>query len=86
MKYISLLLVLLLAGCDIVPVKPNWPEVPQELQKPCSDLQQTPYTEKLSDVIGVVVDNYSQYHECQEYVMRWNEWYAKQKKIYEEVK
>jgi len=86
MKYIPILFIVLLAGCELVPVKAKWPEVPAELQKPCVDLQQTPYTEKLSEVIGTVVDNYSQYHECQEYNMRWNEWYTKQKQIFEEIK
>lgn len=86
MKLIPLLLLLILTGCETVPVTRNFPEVPAELQKNCKDLQKTPYTEKLSDVITVVVDNYGQYHECQEYVLRWNEWYTEQKKIFEEVK
>lgn len=87
MKYIPVLALVILTGCStLIPVAPKFPEVPAELNTKCPDLQKTPETEKLSDVLNTVVDNYSQYHECQEYVMRWQEWYTKQKKIYEEVK
>lgn len=82
MKY--LLLVLLLAGCSIVtPVERKFPDAVPELTQKCPDLKQTPPTEKLSVVIDVVVDNYATYHECQAKVDSWNEWYLKQKEIFE---
>lgn len=80
MRY--LLLTLLLAGCSVVPVQRDFPEAPTELQNPCPDLKQTPQTDKLSEVLDVVVDNYSTYHECQDRSMLWNEWYQKQKEIF----
>jgi hypothetical protein len=79
---------LFLLGCDQdVPVKPIWPSIPEELKTACPDLKQVdPNTAKLSQVVDVVVDNYSQYHECQDKADFWMEWYQKQKKIYEGVK
>lgn len=79
------LLALLLVGCSVVPVQRDFPEAPAELQKSCPDLKQTPKTEKLSEVIDIVVDNYSTYHECQELNMRWNEWYTKQREIFNNI-
>lgn len=88
MKKILLLIpVIMLSGClTSVPVKRNFPEVPQELMKACPNLQQTDATTKLSDVLKVVTENYSQYHECQIAVDTWIEWYKVQKDIFESVK
>ena len=79
---------LFLLGCDQdVPVKPIWPSIPEELKTACPDLKQVdPNTAKLSQVLDVVVDNYSQYHECQDKTDFWLEWYQKQKRIYEDIK
>lgn len=84
----KLLICLLLAGCSTtVPVKRNFPDIPQVLKKPCSELKEVEEgTVKLSDVLAVVTDNYSQYHECKITVNAWIEWYDQQKKIFEEVK
>lgn len=79
--------VFLLTGClTTVPVKRNFPEVPQELMTACPDLKQVEKTEQLSKVIGVVVENYSQYHECKLKVDLWAEWYKANKQIFESVK
>ena len=88
MRFLLVLSVLLLVGCaSVVPVKPVWPALPPELSEACPDLKQTPIeTTKMSQVLDVVVDNYSQYHDCQEKSNAWNDWYNKQKKIYEEIK
>jgi len=86
-KLVLILPTLLLAGClTSVPVKRNFPEVPQELMEACPDLKQTEQTEKLSEVIRVVADNYSEYHECRIKVDAWIEWYNTQKQIFESVK
>jgi hypothetical protein len=80
-------IVMLLAGCGITtPVKRNFPEAPSELKQACPELEQTAQTEKLSDVVKVVTDNYSQYHECRIKVDAWNEWYNIQKNIFDSVK
>jgi hypothetical protein len=88
MKFLLALSFILLVGCaSVVPVKPVWPEIPVELSEKCPDLKQTPIeTSKMSKVLDVVVDNYSQYHECQEKSDAWVTWYNKQKKIYKEIK
>jgi len=84
----KLLICLLLAGCSTtVPVKRNFPEVPQILKKSCSELKEVKDgTVKLTEVLMVVTENYSQYHECKITVDAWIEWYDQQKKIFEEVK
>jgi hypothetical protein len=52
----------------------------------CPDLKQTDQTTKLSDILKVVTENYSQYHECRVRVDSWMEWYKTQKQIFESVK
>ncbi len=88
MKRLLLLVpALLLTGCLVsTPVKRNFPEVPKELMEACPDLKKTESTEKLSEVLKVVVDNYGQYHECKIKVDTWVEWYKTQKDIFESVK
>ena len=79
--------IILLSGCLITtPVKRNFPEVPKEIMEACLDLQQTEPTEKLSEVLKVVVNNYGQYYECKIKVDTWMEWYKTQKQIFESVK
>jgi len=83
------LAVLSLTGCALfgtTPVKRNFPEVPSELMETCPDLKKTEPTEKLSEVLKVVVDNYGQYHECKIKVDTWVEWYKTQRDIFESVK
>lgn len=86
-KLLLILPAILLTGClTTAPVKRNFPEVPTELMEACPDLKQTNDTTKLSEVLKVVTDNYSQYHECQIKVDTWIEWYNSQKQIFETVK
>lgn len=87
MKYLLILATVLLTACSTVtPVQRKFPEVPAELKGSCPDLKQTPSTDKLSDVLTVVVDNYGQYHECDTKVDMWIEWYNKQQQIFNSVK
>ena len=85
-KLLPLIILILLTGCVNTSVKRNFPEVPQELMVSCPDLKQTDETTKLSDVIKVVTNNYSQYHECRIVVDAWIEWYTTQKQIFNSVK
>ena len=87
MKY-ALILSLLLVGCSTtVPVKRTFPAVPAELTAKCPDLKQLPITtEKLSELVSNVAENYSTYKECQLTVELWNEWYTEQKKNFDSVK
>lgn len=78
---------LVLTGCaGTAPVKRNFPEVPKELITVCADLKQTEPTTKLSEVLKIVTENYSEYHECKAKVDTWIEWYNSQKQIFESVK
>jgi hypothetical protein len=87
-KYIlTSLFLVLVAGCSTtVTVKRKFPDVPTELTTTCPDLKQTESTSKLSEVLKVVTENYSQYHECQIKNDTWIEWYKTQKEIFESVK
>jgi hypothetical protein len=87
MRIAILLLPLLLAGCLTTPIIEKFPEVPAELLVACPDLKQVdPATTKLSQIIGVVAENYGQYQECQIKVDTWIEWYNHQKVIFDNVK
>ena len=86
MKY--LLPILLLAGCSSfkspVVVSASWPDAPLSMMEACPDLKPVDTnTDKLSDVLTVVTDNYTQYYLCAGKVDDWNNWYNTQKKIYE---
>lgn len=84
----KLLILLLLAGCSTtVPVARKFPEVPDVLMVPCPPLTQIKEgTTKLSEVIGVVTDNYFEYHKCSDKNELWMEWYKAQKDIFDSVK
>jgi len=84
----KLLILLLLAGCSTtVPVTRKFPEVPDVLMVPCPPLTQIKEgTTKLSEVVGVVTDNYFEYHKCSDKHDLWMEWYKAQKKIFDSVK
>jgi hypothetical protein len=78
----------LLTGCatNTAPVIAKWPEVPQGLLASCPDLSKVDETTtKLSDVLDVVINNYSSYYDCKDKVDLWNEWYTNQKKIYDSI-
>ena len=84
----ELLILLLLAGCSTtVPVARKFPEVPDILMISCPPLTQIKEeTTKLSEVIGVVTDNYFEYHKCSDKNDLWMEWYKTQKDIFDSVK
>ena len=86
MRY--LLVVLLLSSCStLVPVKATFPDVPSELAIDCPVLKQLPAdTNKLSDVVSNVSENYSTYYECQAKHEAWGIWYKEQRRISEEIK
>ena len=78
--------ILLLSACATsVPVTVKFPEVPINLMETCPDLKKSEPTEKLSDVLKVVVENYGQYYECRVKLDTWIEWYKSQKQIFMRV-
>jgi hypothetical protein len=90
MKIIILGLAILLGGCSIsTPVKRNFPDAVPALQEQCPGLSTVENTGKevaITDLLKTVVKNYSLYYECSNKVDGWNEWYDKQRKIFESVK
>jgi len=86
MKY--LLVVLLLAGCSTtVPVKQKFPNASPELMKKCESLKKIEGDKvAITDMLKVIVHNYSLYHECSTKVDGWHDWYNEQKKIFDNVK
>lgn len=83
MRY--LLLLLLLTGCTTVPVAQKFPEAPKELLEQCSPIKEIPANIHLSDLTKTVVENYTEYHLCENKVSAWQNWYNQQKKIFEEL-
>jgi hypothetical protein len=83
---LTLFLTFILVGCSTsVPVKRNFPQVPTELLAACPELKQTAPTTKLSDVLVVVTENYSKYHECRIKTDAWIEWYKTQQEIFNSI-
>jgi hypothetical protein len=85
MKRLVILFSLLLSACannaPIMSIK--WPDAPATLRQACPPLEQIdPTTQKLSDALTVITNNYSDYHTCELKVQEWNEWYDNQTKIY----
>lgn len=89
-KLLTLIFIMLLAGCattESTNVMMKWPNVPQNLLEACPDLEQVdPNTQKISEVLPVIVDNYSSYYQCKLKVDSWIEWYNTQKNISDNVK
>jgi hypothetical protein len=84
MKY-TLILALLLSGCNAVPVKHAFPEAPDTLLEKCAPLQPLQENAKLSDVAKNITNNYTAYHICSSKHDSFVEWYNIQKKIFEEL-
>ena len=83
----ALLLVVLLTGCSTaVPVVMKFPEPPKFTREACPRLEILKDDAKLSDVAKTVTINYTTYYECSAKNNSWQEWYVKQKKIWETVK
>jgi hypothetical protein len=80
-----LTLSLFLTACQLMPVKPKWPDVPEILKEPCPELN-TVETDKLSVLLDTVIDNYALYHECSAKQEAWSYWYDEQKRIYDDIK
>ncbi len=83
MKIFLLIIPILLTGClATAPVKQKFPDVPPELMVACPELKEIEPTNKLSDVVKVVAENYGRYHECSIKSDVWIEWYKTQKDIF----
>ncbi len=88
MKALIISLAIVLAGCSTtVPVARKFPEAPQVLKEKCERLKLIEGDKvAITEMLKVIVHNYSLYHECSTKVEGWQEWYDTQKKIYENIK
>lgn len=87
MKKVILSLVIVLSACTSVPVKQKFPDAPVSLTEKCENLMKIEGDRvAITDMLKVVVKNYSMYYECSTKVEGWNTWYVEQKKIFESVK
>ena len=84
MKYFLIPLLAFLAGCTtVVPVKQKFPETPAILREKCEQLKQIQGANvSITDLLKVVVHNYSLYHECSTKIEGWQEWYTEQERIF----
>jgi outer membrane lipoprotein-sorting protein len=84
-KKFLLLPLVMLSGCAIhaVPVTPRFPEAPATLQEKCEALKEVAADATLTEFTRTVVENYVLYHECSRKVEGWNEWYTRQRDIFE---
>ena len=85
-----LLISLLLSGCALfkepVPVVAKFPDATPELMKKCEDLKTVEGDKVLiTEMLKTIVNNYTLYYQCSTKVDGWQDWYDKQKKIFEEV-
>jgi len=87
MKYSIVALLLCLSACTSVPVTTDFPTAPDALMQKCPELK-TITGEKVTivDFTRTVTENYTTYYECAARSEAWQEWYTRQKQIWEEVK
>jgi 3-deoxy-D-manno-octulosonate 8-phosphate phosphatase KdsC-like HAD superfamily phosphatase len=87
MKYLAILSAILLTACTSVPIAPKFPDAPQVLKDKCEQLRKIEGDRvAITEMLKVVIHNYTLYYECSTKVEGWQEWYNTQKKIYESVK
>ena len=82
-----IILAFLITGCSTtVPVKQKFPEAPEKLMVRCPQLDTINNDNaSLTDMLKVVVKNYSTYYQCAVVADGWQEWYQIQKIISEEA-
>ena len=87
MKIALLGLVSLLAACSTaVPMTQSFPDAPVMLMEKCPELKII-LGEKVSivDFTKTVSENYTTYYECSAKNNSWQEWYVRQKKIWDDA-
>ena len=86
MKYMAILIIMCLSACTSVPVVAEFPTAPETLMQRCADLK-TISGDRVSivDFVKTVTENYTTYHECSARNSAWQEWYVKQKKIWDDA-
>jgi hypothetical protein len=83
---ISIILTLGLSGCIHIPSIPPFPEAPKILLEPVEPLTMINKENiELTDVIENAAENAAKYYKLREKYLAWQEWYAEQKKLQEQV-
>jgi hypothetical protein len=78
--------VMLLAGCQTIPVTQKFPDAPAILMDKCQPLETLDKPNVyLSELMTTVTNNYTKYHICANQVESWQDWYTKQKAIYDKI-
>jgi hypothetical protein len=86
MRYLVILLILFLSACTSVPVVAKFSAAPDVLMQRCVDLKTISGDQvSIVDFIKTVTENYTAYHECSAKNSAWQEWYTKQKKIWDDA-
>lgn len=84
---LAIIAVSLLTACTATaPVARKFPDLPANLNKSCTPLKEVQKTNKLSEVLIVVTDNYALFHECEIKNELWLQWYREQKTNFDSVK
>ena len=85
MKKFILCSVLFLSACTL-PVKQEFPSVPKTLMEQPVPLKVVPENSSFSVMLDTMLDNYSSYYVISQRLSAWQEWYNKQKSIFEKAK
>jgi hypothetical protein len=86
MKYIVISTVMCLSACTSVPIVAEFPAAPGMLMERCADLKIISNDQtSIVDFVKTVTENYTAYHECSAKNSAWQEWYIKQKKIWNDA-
>lgn len=88
LKVFGLAIVLtMVVGCStMVPVKNKFPTVPEVLLQPPVALAEASESEKLSDFLLTVTDNYAIAYSNSNRLLAWQSWYLEQRKVFDEEK
>ena len=82
MKYLFLIAVIFLSGCNTAPKQtvPTIPDVPYQLLSHCPKLTTVANNEtNIVNFSKIVLENYTKYHDCSNKIDLWIEWYHTQK-------
>ena len=86
MKTFKIIIPLLLTGCcQLVPIKQDFPEAPDELMESPVALLEIPSDATAEKIFDTVIENYGLYHQLSDKYVKWQLWYKNQKKIYDET-
>jgi alpha-L-arabinofuranosidase len=85
MRLLVVLSAVLLTGC--LASAPKFPKpTSEEVMQSCPNLKLAKTdSDKLTDLMDTIADNYKEYYECRDKVDTWIKWYKQQKENYEKV-